>query len=503
MSEKVLPTLLITLLAGCSAIVNPSGAPFAEDGGIRPTDASTDSATRDADVPDVGRRDTGVDSGRGCPEGCDDGVDCTVDSCVDGECRHGLNHASCNDGIACTVDRCSASDDCINTPNDGLCDDGYCFTGARCVVGAGGCTGGAARDCSDPDPCTSDSCDAAALMCVHAPLDEDGDTYPAASVGTGGFPPGGGRSCPGGTDCDDSNPDVHPGATEVCNGRDDNCDGVTDEGCAAPPDNCGSAQQITLSAGRGSASGVLGAVNDDYRTSCGESGGHDAVYYIDVSSMSDITIDTLGSAADTVLSVTLDCPSFGTFGQNACDDDIDTTVVIASRIWLHRVGPSFGASSLRVFILVDGYNSSATEGYQVKVQVDDARADSCSGPIDISGGGTLVGAIQTTGLPFPGGESGSCQGPGESFEAEALATFRGSPGRTAEFDAFARNFVPDIYVRRRCDRSDSEVGCQKGAPAGSGLNRAQLNVDVMSDARYYLYVDGASSSGGYSVDYQP
>jgi len=35
---------------------------------------------------------------------------------------------------------------------------------------------------------------------------------------------------PRGSDCDDSRADVHPGATEVCNGRDDNCAGGIDEG---------------------------------------------------------------------------------------------------------------------------------------------------------------------------------------------------------------------------------------------------------------------------------
>jgi hypothetical protein len=60
--------------------------------------------------------------------------------------------------------------------------------------------------------------------------DVDGDGYGAAAGGTmvACTPPPGYASS--NTDCDDTNPAIHPGAAEVCNGIDDNCDGTADNG---------------------------------------------------------------------------------------------------------------------------------------------------------------------------------------------------------------------------------------------------------------------------------
>ena len=65
-------------------------------------------------------------------------------------------------------------------------------------------------DCDDPDCGEQLACQE-----EHAHGDADGD----------GFSPADG-------DCQDSDPAINPGASEVCdNGVDDNCDGSVDEGC--------------------------------------------------------------------------------------------------------------------------------------------------------------------------------------------------------------------------------------------------------------------------------
>ncbi len=70
-------------------------------------------------------------------------------------------------------------------------------------------------------------------------LDLDGDGFGDVLDSTSCFQPGGTSSTPG--DCDDGDASVNPGAAEVCDGIDHNCDGQVDEGFDADGDgftNC-------------------------------------------------------------------------------------------------------------------------------------------------------------------------------------------------------------------------------------------------------------------------
>ena len=72
-------------------------------------------------------------------------------------------------------------------------------------------------ECDDLDPCSEDSCNMDSGTCLNEPLDADDDGFPAAEID--------GISC-GGTDCDDLDETVHPGAEEIdCDGVDNDCDG--------------------------------------------------------------------------------------------------------------------------------------------------------------------------------------------------------------------------------------------------------------------------------------
>ncbi len=142
---------------------------------------------------------------------CSDGLDNDCDGLADTEddgCQECLFPEECDDGNVCTDDDC-VDHACTHTYNTEPCDDG--------------------------DPCTmEDVCSNGA--CGGVPLDGDGDLFISDACG--------------GSDCDDSNPEVHPGVIEgpfgdpVClDDLDNDCDGDVDgadSGCyeCAVPEDC-------------------------------------------------------------------------------------------------------------------------------------------------------------------------------------------------------------------------------------------------------------------------
>jgi len=113
-------------------------------------------------------------------------------------------------------------------------------------------------DCDDGDdgvsPGASESCDGSDEDCdgeTDEDFDADGDGY-LDEVACAGLSTA--------TDCDDGDAAIHPGASEVCDGLDDDCDGQTDETLPA------SATTASFGAGTDSAS-VTGMAGDVYLAS--------------------------------------------------------------------------------------------------------------------------------------------------------------------------------------------------------------------------------------------
>jgi|GEM_PF-1335884 len=161
--------------------------------------------------------------GDGTCEGNEDSITCSFD-CL----------ATCNDGL------CNPPESRSNCPRDcGSCGDGLCQDGFEsaslnppanlesCVVDCvvTGC--GEDSDCDDELTCTANQC--LNGSCIYTPNDDlcAGDDKCIRLNGC--CPDGDGdgyadMAC-GGSDCNDADPDVHPGALEVCGGGDKNCNG--------------------------------------------------------------------------------------------------------------------------------------------------------------------------------------------------------------------------------------------------------------------------------------
>ncbi len=191
-------------------------------------------------------------------EGCDQDGDgqCNANMIFVGPvtiCPHGGGDCNDNDptifkGKAQEV--CDNQDDNCNGITDDGCDDdkdGYCDAAYTvitppppiCPHGGGDCDDnnsdqnpGVQEICGNgiDDNCNGSQNDQNAVGCTNFYYDNDSDAW-----GLSGSSPkclcvtSGSYKATQVGDCDETNPAINPGATEVCDGKDNNCDGVIDE----------------------------------------------------------------------------------------------------------------------------------------------------------------------------------------------------------------------------------------------------------------------------------
>jgi hypothetical protein len=167
-----------------------------------------------------------------------------LEGCACPDCY--LKRDGCEQGLICNpyTELCySLSSGCIE--GETLCADGTCDDTCENNGGKAGCIGEPNSLCEFSEGCACsdcygkrDSC-APGLVCNSDSklcylseiagteeetedycVDNDGDGYYAIS-----------SLCPIGNDCNDNNPLVNPGMVELCDGIDNNCNGIIDEDC--------------------------------------------------------------------------------------------------------------------------------------------------------------------------------------------------------------------------------------------------------------------------------
>jgi cysteine-rich repeat protein len=227
------------------------------DRGARNSDTEPDACRTDCRRPWCG--DGVVDRGEACDDGNDNDTDDCTSACRLPSCGNGV----VDPGEACDDGNDSDTDDCPRTCLDPFCGDGFVWAGHEecdstttepCTTSCGSIGVRACAECRRSDACAppdetcngaDDDCDTVAddgFACVRgAPV---ACTSVCGAIGTG--------IC--GDRCAFPEPEECSEPPEVCNARDDDCDGEIDEDFACVRGETVPCETTCGSAGRGACS---------------------------------------------------------------------------------------------------------------------------------------------------------------------------------------------------------------------------------------------------------
>ncbi len=388
--------------------------------------------------------DAGSDAGAaGAPDtegGLDIGPD-AGDPTLGGPCA---DDGQCDDALDCTADSCDmALQRCRHTPDDSKCDNGVYCDGAEVCDPKLGCGVGAPVSCSDSDTCTIDTCVEKTHSCSRAPRDADGDGDPV-------------WNCPGGGDCDDTDPTVSSKAKEICgNGKDDNSNGEIDEaGCITPAhDTCGDPLLIGES---GSFSLSLAATQLDYPTTCAPAGQNlrDVVAAISVPPGAPQDVDVVAQSNGSLLSLAT-AKSCGDASSTRCAASFTTKNGALSRFHFYGLTPG----NYPLYVAGDG-----EADVSLSVQFSPASAppsnETCGTAASLVPGVSQTASLVGTALDL---SSACLSQSGDLVYAFTLDASQDVHVFANPLDSYG---TPQLSLRTSdCSKAADEITCRNGAPA--------------------------------------
>jgi len=384
--------------------------------------------------------------------------------------------------------------------------EGYVEDATDCNDGDAAINPAATEVCNGVD----DNCDGnidEGLTFTTYYADADGDTYGDAGSSTStcdGAPEG---YVSDATDCNDADAAVNPGATEVCNGIDDNCDGNIDEGLTfttyyadADGDTYGDAGSSTTTcdgapegyvsdatdcndadaAVNPGATEVCNGIDDNCDGNIDE--GVQNTYYADADG------DTYGDAGSTTMACSApegyvsdatDCndadPAVNPGATEVCngiDDNCDGNIDegVQSTFYADADGDGYGdaASTTMACEAPEGYVSDATDCNDGDASVNPAGTEVCNG-IDDNCDGNIDEGVQST------------------FYADADGDGYGDAGSTTMACE-----APEGYVSDATDCNDGDASVNPGATeVCNGVDdNCDGNIDEGVLITFYADADG-------------